>query len=111
MEQDVSRIPGSKLEPVAALQLLPLDPLAVHKRPVLAPKVFNKEVMPILHDLGVIARDPRICDYQVFVHLASHSERSPVQNDILLFTSLHEDKGRKHSGAGAMTRTADGIQR
>jgi hypothetical protein len=57
----------------------------------------------------MIARDPRIGDYQVFVDLPSYREWSAVQNDILLLTSLDEDKGGKHSGTGAVTLT-DGIQ-
>src|SRR5215831_19860748 len=76
---------------------------------MLAAQVFNKEIQTILHDLGVIARHTGVCDHQVLIHLATHSEWRPVQDNVFLFTPLHEDKGRINPRSGGLALT-DHIQ-
>ncbi len=70
--------------------------------PCLLPRSSTKEVLPFLHDLGVIAGDARVGDDEILVHFAADRERSAIQNDVLLLASLHENKGGKHSGSGAV---------
>ena len=47
VEQDVGRIARPKFQPVAALQLLPLDALAVDERAVLAAQIDEEEIRPL----------------------------------------------------------------
>ena len=102
IEQNVSRIARAKLQAVAALQFLPLDALSIDERAVLAAQVDQEKRLPFLHDLGMVARDARVGDHQIFIHFPSHGERSAVQNDVLLLTALHKHQGGKHSGAGTV---------
>src|SRR5579871_3233501 len=75
---------------------------------MLAAEVDQIKIAAFLHDLGVITRDARIGNHQIFVDLAANVKRSAIQNDVLLLASLHEDERGKHSGAGAMV--TNGVQ-
>src|SRR5579864_1107178 len=77
---------------------------------MLAAQVFDEEFLALLHDLGVVARDPRIGDDEVLIHLTADRERSAIQNDILLLAALHKHKRGKHSGTGAVMALADCIE-
>ncbi len=102
IEYDVRRIARPKFQPVAALQFLALDAFSIHECAVLAAQIDQKEFLPLLHDLGMVARDARVGNHQILIHFASDSERRAVQDDILLLAPLHKDKGGKHTGAGAV---------
>jgi len=102
IEKNISGIARPELQPVAALQFLPLDALTVDEGAVLTAQVNEEEVWSFLHDLGVIARDAGISDDQVLIDLPPHAEGSAVQDDVLLLTTLNEDKGGKDSGTGAV---------
>ena len=110
VEQHVGRIARAEFQPVAPLQLLALDAFTVHERAMLAPLILDKEIVALLHDLRVIARNARIGDHQVFIHLSAHGEGSAIQNNIFLFAALHKDQRGIHPGAGAVLAMADGIE-
>ncbi len=102
IEQKIGRIARSEFQPVSALQFLPLDALSIHESAMFAAQIDEKEVLPFLHDLRMVARDARIGDHQILVHLPSHGERSAVQHDVLLLAALHEHQGRENSGTGTV---------
>ena len=107
IEQNVGGIARAEFEAVAALQFLALDALSVDEGAVLAAQVDQEKILSLLHDLGVVARDARVGDDQVFINLAADVERRAVQDNVLLLGSLYEDKRGKHTGTGAV---ADGVQ-
>ena len=49
-------------------------------------------------------------DDEVFVHLASDTERSAVEDDVLLLIALHQHQGGKHARAGAVGMMTDRIK-
>ena len=109
IEEDVRRIARPKLQAVTALQFLTLDTLSVDERAVLAAQVNEEKLLPVLHDLRMVPRDPRVRNHQILVDLPSDRERRAVQNDVLLLATLHKDKGGKHTGArSVMTDCAKG---
>src|SRR5579864_749036 len=110
IKENVGRITRTEFQPIAALQFLALDALPVHERAMLAAQIFDEEFLTLLHDLSMVARDSRIGDDEVLIHLAADGERSAIQNDILLLATLHKHKGGKHSGAGAVMALADCIE-
>jgi hypothetical protein len=99
IEENIGRIARPKFQTIAALQFLTLDALAIHECAVLAAQVDQKELLSFLLDLRVVARNPWICDDQILINLSSNGEGGAVQDDILLLTPLHKDKGGKHTGA------------
>ena len=98
------RTPDGRRAPVLAL-----DAFSVDERAVLAAQIDEEEFLPVLHDLRVVARDPRVRDHQIFIDFPSHRERRAVQDDVLLLATLHKHKGGKHTGTGtAVTDCAKG---
>src|SRR5689334_1618968 len=79
MENRVDGIASTKLEAVIALQRFPLHPFAVHKRSVLAALVLNEKLTVLGDNQRVVARDPRIGDGQVLLHLAANRKRRMVE--------------------------------
>jgi hypothetical protein len=90
----------------AGLNRMPLDALSVYECAVLATQIDKEKILPLLHDLGMVARNAGVRDDQVLVNFAAHAERDAVQDDVFLFTTLHEHEGGKHSGAGAVMTDA-----
>ena len=102
VEQNVGRIPSSEFQPVAPLQFLALDALSIYVGAVFAAEIDEEKILPLLHDLRMVARHARVGDHQILIDFASDRERRAVQNEVLLLASLHEDKGGKHTGARAV---------
>src|SRR5208337_4797788 len=59
IEQDIGGITRPELQPVTALQFLPLDAFAVYESAVLAAQVLQNKVEALLQDLGVVAGNAR----------------------------------------------------
>jgi hypothetical protein len=102
IKKNVRRVARPKLQPVAAIELLPLNPFAVDERPMLAPQVDQEKLLALLCDLRMVARYARIGDHQILVHLPPHRERRAVQDNILLLASLHKHQRRENSRARTM---------
>ena len=111
IENDIGRIAGAKFHPVIALKFLPLDTFPIDEGAVLASLIDQKELAALQFDLRVVARDARVGDHQVFVHLAADGEGGPVENNILLFISLHKhERGEDAGTTGTARMMCDGAQ-
>ena len=95
VEDDIGRVARAELQAVIALEFVPLDALSVDEGPVLASLVHQEEVVFFENNEGMIARNPRIGDYQVLVHLSPHAKRSSIEYEISLLISLNEYKAWK----------------
>ena len=98
IENRVGRIPRSEFQAIIPLQFLALNSFAIDECAVLAALIDQEEKSVFLqHNERVIALHSRIRDNQIFIYLASHTERSAVENNIFLLVSLHQHQRRKHS--------------
>ena len=102
MENQVGDIARAKFQPVVALELVPLDPLAVDEGAVLAALVDDEEFAILGDNRRMLARHARVGDHQVAIHLAPHCVRRVVQRQRLLLASLHEDRDGKDARNSGM---------
>src|SRR5581483_354822 len=76
IEKNVNPIPDPEFQSVIALKLTPVNAQAIHECAVLAALVDDPEGAILRHDLGMVARDARISDDQVFIDLPPNTKRT-----------------------------------
>ena len=111
MEDGINRVARAELETIVALESLPLHALAVDKGAVLAAFVHHVELAAFGDNEGVVARDPRVSNDQIFFHLAPDGEWAVVEIERALFGPLHENQAGKDAGAEAGDGSDDGLCR
>src|SRR5581483_9133011 len=96
-----------EFQSVIALKLTPVNAQAIHECAVLAALVDDPEGAILRHDLGMVARDARISDDQVFIDLPPNTKRTMDERNRALFAALHQDERGRHAGARFTPRTRD----
>jgi len=105
VEDHVGNVAGAELQPVVALQLVPVYLLAIDEGAVFAAQIHDKKLAVFRNDASVLARHARVGDHQVAVHLAAHRVRGVIQRECLLIIALHEDRDGKRCSIYPMRRS------
>ena len=109
MKNRVNRVTGAKLEAVVALELPTLHAFAIDERAVLAALVLHEELSVFRKKKGMVARDPGICNRQVFFHLAANTERSVIEVEGTLLAAVNKNQAGKDTGADTGNWADDGL--
>jgi hypothetical protein len=67
-------VTGTELHTVIGFQLFALYTFAIHERTVLAALVLDDNFAVLGDEQGMIARDARICNYQILIHSAANAK-------------------------------------
>src|SRR5947209_11880218 len=97
MKNRIDRVTRAELKPVVAFQLLSFNSLAIDEGTVLAAQVLNEKAAIFRDEEGMVTRDPRVGDNQVFVHLAADAERRVVESQHPLLADMDEDQAGKNT--------------
>ena len=97
MKNQVRDVARAELQSIVARQFAAIDAFAVDEGSMLAALVDDKEFAVLGHDVGMLARDPRIGNHQIAVHLAADGVRSVIQRQRLLLVPLDVDHDRENT--------------
>src|SRR5207302_4701340 len=97
-EEQMSLAAHPKLDAVVGLQLVADDTLAVDVGAVLAVLVLDEIAVALAHDHGVVARDPRVQQGEVFIRLAADGKRRALQHKAAPLLA-HDEYQRGPNGA------------
>ena len=95
IENEVRAALGAELDTIVVVQFPAVDLFASHERTQAAACVHDHKVDAVGLNDSVIARDPRVGHDQVFIRLATDSERHVIERNGPLLRAVHKDQLRK----------------